>query len=106
MWTAEDARLRGCATIARVRSVRVTISGRVQGVFFRASCADLARELGLAGSVRNLRDGRLSATFQGPDDAVERMLAWCREGPPMAHVEVLEVEDVPAFDATAFRVER
>jgi acylphosphatase len=98
--------LRGCATIGRVRSVRVTISGRVQGVFFRASCADVARELGLAGSVRNLGDGRLSATFQGPDDAIDRMLAWCREGPPMARVDAVQVEDVPAFDATTFRVER
>jgi acylphosphatase len=89
-----------------VRSVRVTISGRVQGVFFRASCAELARNLGLAGSVRNLRDGRLSATFQGADDAVDRMLAWCREGPPMARVDGLEIEDVPASDATGFRVER
>ena len=88
-----------------MRSVRVTISGRVQGVFFRASCAELARDLGLAGSVRNLRDGRLSATFQGPDDAVDRMLAWCREGPPMARVDELEVEDVPASDATGFRVQ-
>lgn len=88
-----------------MRSVRVTISGRVQGVFFRASCAELARDLGLAGSVRNLRDGRLSATFQGPDEAVERMLAWCREGPPAARVDALEIEDVPASDATGFRVE-
>jgi acylphosphatase len=88
-----------------VRSVRVTISGRVQGVFFRASCAELARDLGLAGSVRNLRDGRLSATFQGPHEAVDRMLAWCREGPPMARVDELEVEDVPASNATGFRVE-
>ena len=88
-----------------MRSVRVTISGRVQGVFFRASCAKLARDLGLAGSVRNLRDGRLSATFQGPDDAVDRILAWCREGPPMARVDTLEVEDVPVSDAPGFRVE-
>jgi acylphosphatase len=101
-----DARLRVCATIERVRSVRVTISGRVQGVFFRASCADLARDLGLSGAVRNLRDGRLEATFQGPDDAVDRMLAWCREGPPMARVDDLEVEVVSPFDEGGFRVER
>jgi acylphosphatase len=88
-----------------VRSVRVTISGRVQGVFFRATCVELARDLGLAGSVRNLSDGRLSATFEGADDAVDRMLAWCREGPPMARVDALEIEDVPASDATGFRVE-
>ena len=98
--------MRACATIEPVRSVLVTISGRVQGVFFRASCADLARELGLCGSVRNLRDGRLSATFQGPDDAVDRMLAWCREGPPMARVDTVEIEDAPLVDATGFRVER
>ena len=99
-----DARLRGVRRSRACGSVRVTISGRVQ-VFFRATCAELARDLGLAGSVRNLPDGRLSATFEA-DDAVDRMLAWCREGPPMARVDALEIEDVAASDATGFRVAR
>jgi acylphosphatase len=57
---------------------RVLVSGQVQGVFFRQTTLHLARDLGLSGWVRNRRDGRVEAVFQGPPDAVERMVAWCR----------------------------
>ena len=87
-----------------MRTVRVRISGRVQGVFFRASCADLARGLGLEGWVRNRPDGDLEAVFQGADEAVERIVAWCRTGPPSARVDTVEVSDEPAFDGSGFRV--
>ena len=85
-------------------TVRVRISGRVQGVFFRASCADLARDLGLeVGPERP--DGDLEAVFQGADEAVERILAWCRTGPPSARVDTVEVSDEPAFDGSGFHVD-
>ena len=58
---------------------RVFVSGRVQGVFFRYSCAREASDEGLRGTVRNLPDGRVEAVFQGPKPAVERLIAWCRE---------------------------
>ena len=89
-----------------MRTVRVRIAGRVQGVFFRASCADLARDLGLAGWVRNRPDGDLEAVFQGPDEAVARMLDWCRTGPPSARVDTFEVSDEAAFEGHGFRVSR
>ena len=89
-----------------MRTVRVRIAGRVQGVFFRASCADLARDLGLAGWVRNRPDGDLEAVFQGPDEAVDRMLDWCRTGPPSARVDTVEVSDEAAFEGNGFRVSR
>jgi acylphosphatase len=82
----------------------VVVSGRVQGVFFRAECERRARELGVAGFVRNLSDGRVEATFEGPDDAVDGAVAWCREGPPWARVESVEAtEEEPAGDR-GFRV--
>lgn len=75
---------------------RVIASGRVQGVFFRASVAERARRAGVAGWARNLPDGSMEACFEGPADAVERMVAYAREGPPGAEVSGLEiVEEEP-----------
>ena len=68
----------------------VWISGLVQGVFFRQATRRRARELGLAGWVRNLPDGRVEAVFQGPPRAVEAMVEWCHQGPPSAIVERVE----------------
>jgi len=87
-----------------VKRVRVVVSGRVQGVFFRVECERRARELGVAGFVRNLADGRVEATFEGPDDAVEVALAWCREGPPWAKVESVEATEEPPVGEREFRV--
>jgi acylphosphatase len=87
-----------------MRRVRVRLSGRVQGVFFRASCAQLAEELGLSGWVRNVRGGGLEATFEGIDPAVERMLSWCREGPPLARVERFETVDEIPTGESGFRI--
>lgn len=66
------------------------MSGRVQGVGFRAWTERRARELGLSGWVRNLRDGTVEAVFHGPDDLVQDMIGHCRRGPTHARVEVLE----------------
>lgn len=70
----------------------VYISGRVQGVFFRSSAEDKALELGVKGWVRNLRDGRVEAIFEGEKEKVEEMLKWCRKGPPYARVANVEVK--------------
>jgi acylphosphatase len=81
---------------------RVLVSGRVQGVWFRGSCRAGAERLGVAGWVRNLPDGRVEAVFEGEDDAVEAMLAWCRTGPPLAVVVDVEVVDEPVRGETGF----
>jgi acylphosphatase len=89
-----------------MRRVHVSIEGRVQGVFYRATCVELARELDLAGWIRNTLDGRVEAEFEGQPTAVQAMLAWCREGPPNARVDTVQVrEDVPTGE-TEFRVTR
>lgn len=67
------------------------IGGRVQGVFYRASCADEAQRLGLGGWVRNLPDGRVEAVAEGPREDVERFIEWCRHGPPMSRVAGVEM---------------
>jgi len=89
-----------------MRTVRVRIFGRVQGVFFRASCARLAEDLGVSGWVRNLPQGDLEAVFQGPDAAVDEMVAWCRRGPPAASVDRIDVRVEPPLPDAGFRIER
>ena len=70
----------------------VFISGRVQGVYYRANTRDTARDTGVDGWVRNLDDGRVEAVFEGEPDAVESMVEWCHEGSPRADVSDVEVE--------------
>lgn len=71
--------------------VHLWVSGRVQGVYFRQSTETRARELGLMGWVRNLPDGRVEAIAEGPKDALEAWIAFCRVGPPAARVDHLEI---------------
>lgn len=83
----------------------VWISGRVQGVAFRASTRAQARAVGVGGWVRNLVDGRVEAVFEGPRPAVEQMVAWCHRGPPYAHVDDVDVAwEQPTGKETSFRV--
>ncbi len=73
------------------RAVQVTITGRVQGVGFRAWVVWEAQERGLSGWVRNLRDGGVDAVFAGPGSAVEAMLSACHQGPSLAVVRQVRV---------------
>ncbi|HEY7667176.1 MAG TPA: acylphosphatase [Actinomycetota bacterium] len=94
------------ASTGSARRAHVRVAGRVQGVFYRSSCAELARRLDVAGWVRNLPDGEVEAVFEGASGDVGTMLAWCREGPPHARVDRIEVEDEPFVGETGFRVLR
>lgn len=78
------------------RRVHIWVSGRVQGVFYRASASQQARALGLLGWVRNLADGRVEILAEGEELAVQAFLRWCEQGPPRARVEGVEVRDEPA----------
>ena len=79
-----------------MKSVRVLISGRVQGVWFRAWTEQQATALGLDGWVRNCLDGNVEALFAGPDKAVDMMIVQCRIGPPRACVRaILNEQDHP-----------
>lgn len=69
----------------------VVVRGQVQGVFFRAEAQDRAASLGLGGWVRNNPDGTVEAVFEGEDERVESIVAWCRRGPALAQVEDVEV---------------
>lgn len=75
--------------------VHIYVSGRVQGVFFRANAARKADSLGVTGWVKNLSDGRVELLVEGETDTVNRMILWCRRGPPGADVESVDVETLP-----------
>ncbi len=82
---------------SQTKAVRVRISGRVQGVFFRAWTVEEATRRNLDGWVRNCRDGTVEAVFSGPVAEVEEMVAACRKGPPAAVVTGLEQAPVEAI---------
>ncbi|MFQ5713054.1 MAG: acylphosphatase [Candidatus Scalinduaceae bacterium] len=68
----------------------VFIEGRVQGVFFRANTREEANSLGLTGWARNCWDGRVEAVFEGEREKVEKVISWCKKGPPGAMVRDVE----------------
>jgi len=76
-----------------MQRMRVIVSGRVQGVFFRAYTREAAQSLKLTGWVRNLPDGKVEAVFEGEDNNVQAMLEWCRKGPPHAIVNHIEAAE-------------
>jgi len=88
-----------------MKRYHVLISGRVQGVFFRANTWEKACSLGLTGWVRNLPDSRVEAVFEGEDCAAEAMREWCRTGTPPARVDRLQAEEEsPTGEFTDFRI--
>jgi acylphosphatase len=88
-----------------MKIVRAYISGRVQGVWFRASTLEKALEYGVNGTVRNLVDGRVELVASGEDQRVDRLLRWAETGPPMAAVDRVEREDLPPTkEFTDFRI--
>ncbi|WP_137287355.1 acylphosphatase [Halorussus salinisoli] len=84
----------------------VFVSGKVQGVYYRANTRDTAREKGVDGWVRNLADGRVEAVFEGPEDAVESMVEWCHTGSPAADVDDVEIEYGDPEGEDGFRIRR
>jgi acylphosphatase len=83
--------------------VRVLVSGRVQGVWYRETCRREAERLGVAGWVRNRPDGRVEIEAEGPRPAVDALVGWARRGPPRAVVDTLVVEDLEIGGAAAVR---
>lgn len=71
---------------------RLLISGRVQGVAFRWETLQAAERCRVSGWVRNLPDGRVEAVIEGPRRQVNDLIDWCRQGPPIARVDSLDIQ--------------
>lgn len=74
-----------------MEGAHIVISGKVQGVWFRASLRTEAQALGLTGWVQNLRDGRVEALAQGPRERLLDLVDWCQDGPELAYVTDVQV---------------
>lgn len=85
-------------------SIRVT--GKVQGVFFRASTQEEARQLGLHGWVRNESDGSVRIEAEGNEESLDQLVAWCRKGPAQAWVSNVTVQVGEVEGCEDFRVLR
>lgn len=84
---------------------RLLIRGRVQGVGYRYAMLDAAAELGVTGWVRNRRDGSVEALVQGELVALDAIIAWCRDGPPAARVNAVEVQEAVCEPRTTFELQ-
>jgi acylphosphatase len=88
-----------------MKQVRTIVSGRVQGVWFRARTRDKAVALGVTGFVRNLPDGTVEIVAQGEESQIDALMSWARQGPPMAEVSGLKVDEIPNdADYSSFEV--
>jgi acylphosphatase len=86
------------------KAVDVRITGMVQGVSFRAYARRQAQQLGVTGWIRNEKDGSVVGHFEGPDDAVDALVDWCRHGPAYADVDDVVVSPAEPSGATGFVV--
>jgi acylphosphatase len=85
-------------------AVRIRITGLVHGVFFRATMAQVALELGVSGWARNVADGTVEAFLEGPEVDVEKVVAWARLGPPRARVDSVKVQAAAPRNLRGFKI--
>ena len=89
-----------------IKSFAIRVSGKVQGVFYRASTADEAISLGLYGFVRNESDGSVYVEVEGDEQNINQLIAWCKQGPPRAVVSAVEVNEQPIKNYSRFEIRR
>lgn len=87
-----------------MKHLNIRISGRVQGVFFRASAAREALRLGLSGFVQNASDGTVYSEVEGEESAIDPFVAWCRHGPARARVEAVDIAEGPVEGFVDFHI--
>lgn len=89
-----------------MKRMLIRVSGKVQGVFFRASAKDEADRLGIAGITRNETDGSVFIDAEGHEEALPRFLDWCRKGPSRARVVTVVTEEAAPKGYVGFKIER
>lgn len=89
-----------------MKTVRLTIKGKVQGVFYRATAKDVAGMLGIKGWVRNLPDNNVEITATAAEDVLQKFIGWCKQGPPKAKVDEVIIEELDLQEFNDFRINR
>lgn len=89
-----------------MKTIRLIIKGKVQGVFYRATAKDVADLLGIKGWVRNLPDNNVEITATAAEDVLQKFIGWCKQGPPKAKVDDVIVEELSQEEFKDFRIIR
>ena len=89
-----------------LQTISITVSGKVQGVFYRQSTKEKALELGLTGEVRNLSNGNVQIIATGTSEQLNALAAWCKKGPPRAVVTGVEVAELDVISFDRFSIVR
>lgn len=87
-----------------IKRFHLKITGKVQGVWYRASTQRKAQELGLSGWVRNLPDGSVEAAIEGPEGKLQLMMQWCAQGPTHARVEAVVPKEIAVEKSQTFEI--
>ena len=89
-----------------MKTIRLTIKGKVQGVFYRATAKDIADQLGIKGWVRNLPNNNVEITATAAEELLQKFIDWCKQGPPRAKVDGVIVEELNLEEFNGFRIIR
>jgi acylphosphatase len=88
-----------------MQTIIITVSGKVQGVFYRQSTREKARALSISGFVKNMPDGTVQITATGEPDQLAQLIAWCRQGPPKAVVSGVEIKELDLHEYSGFHID-
>ena len=89
-----------------LQTFSIAVSGKVQGVFYRQSTQEKAQELGITGMVKNLPDGNVHIMATGTTDQLNKLVEWCKQGPPRAVVTSVQMEELTLRQFNGFTIER
>ena len=89
-----------------MKHLQITVSGRVQGVWFRAKTKEKADELGICGIVKNMANKKVYIEAEGPPEELRQFVSWCKEGPRLAYVDELVQEPGTLKNYTSFSIMR
>ena len=89
-----------------MKTVRLIIKGKVQGVFYRATAKDIADELGIKGWIKNLTDRNVEVRATATEETLPKFIDWCKQGPPKANVDEVIIEELDLQDFNGFRIIR
>jgi len=86
------------------KTISITVTGKVQGVFFRQSTREKAKDLRLKGYVQNMQDGSVNIIVTGNAEQLDQLIEWCHHGPPKAVVATVETKDLPLQEFSSFTI--